>query len=189
MRVFSQRGFVIVVAMTLAFGAPARADVTAASVGLNRCTIVAVMMDVTVDSATAHPGDFFRFQTVNAVTKGAKIIIPARTQGYGVVAVAAPAGRGGRPGSLVLEPRYLEMPGGRLGVVLDHNASDLQSSGVTGNVPGYLGAIPIPGMGVAIGAFNYFHHGKDIAVKKGALFSVFPSDDPEVARCQSNPGA
>ncbi|MDP9111932.1 MAG: hypothetical protein M3M96_09905 [Candidatus Eremiobacteraeota bacterium] len=167
--------------------APARADVSAASIGLDRCTVVAVMMADTVDSATAHPGGFFRFQTVNAVTKGSRIIIPARTAGYGVVAVAAPAGRGGRPGSLVLEPRYLEMPGGRLGVVLDHNTSDLQSNGVSGNVPGYLGAIPLPGMGVAIGAFNYFHHGKDIAVKKGALFSIFPSDDPDVARCQDDP--
>lgn len=189
MRVFSRRGFAIGTMTLVAFIAPARADVTAASVGLDRCTVVAVMMSATVDSATAHPGDFFRFQTVNAVTKASKIIIPARTPGYGVVAVAAPAGRGGRPGSLVLEPRYLEMPDGRLGVVLDHNTGDLQSRGASGNVPGYLGAIPIPGMGVAIGAFNYFHHGKDIAVKKGALFSVFPSDDPEVAHCQDDPSA
>lgn len=176
----------IVALLTLA---PVRADVSASSIGIDRCTVVAVMMSATVDSATAHPGGFFRFQTVNAVTKDSRIIIPARTPGYGVVAVAAAAGRGGRPGSLVLEPRYLEMPGGRLGVVLDHNTGDLQSSGATGNVPGYLGAIPLPGMGVAIGAFNYFHHGKDIAVKKGALFSIFPSDDPEVARCQDDPNS
>lgn len=189
MRDFFRRVFSIGAVTLIAVAAPARADVTAASMGLDRCTVIAVMMSTTVDSATAHPGDFFRFETVNAVTKGTRIIIPARTHGFGVVAVAAPAGRAGRPGSLVLEPRYLEMPAGRLGVVLDHNTSDLQSNGVSGNVPGYLGAIPLPGMGVAIGAFNYFHHGKDIAVKKGALFSVFPSDDPEVALCQDDPGA
>lgn len=141
-----------------------------------------------VDSSDAQPGDFFRFETINAVTVGNKIVIPARTVGYGVVAVASPAGRAGRAGTLVLEPRYFILPDGRhLGVVLDHNASDLERAGKSGNMPGYLGAIPVPGLGAAIGAFNYFHHGKDIEVKKGSTFAVFPSDSPTSERCQTNP--
>src|SRR5271166_3169233 len=90
------------------------------------CTIVAVEMLDSVDSSDARPGDFFRFQTVNAVTSGARIIIPARTIGEGDVVIAAPAGRSGRAGTLVLEPRYLILPNGsHLGVVLNHNTADL----------------------------------------------------------------
>jgi hypothetical protein len=156
--------------------------------GLDRCTVVAVVMLDSVDSATAKAGDFFRLQTVDAVTDGSQVVIPARTKGYGVVSIASPAGRAGRPGSLVLEPRYLTLADGkRLGVVLDHNTTDLQKNGASGNMPGYLGAIPIPGMGIAIGAFNYLHHGRDIQVPKGTFFAVFPSDDPSVQKCQEHP--
>jgi hypothetical protein len=145
------------------------------------------MMD-NVDSSSALPGDFFRFQTVNAVTSGKQVVIPARTMGYGVVAVASAAGRSGRAGILVLEPRYLEMPSGEhIGVVLDHNAGDLERSGASGDVPGYLGAIPVPVVGAAIGIFNYFHNGKNIEVKRGTIFPVFPSDQPSVEHCQTHP--
>ena len=145
------------------------------------------MMD-NVDSSTARPGDFFRFETVNAVTAGKKIVIPARTMGYGIVSVASPAGRGGHPGSLLLEPRYLKLPDGtQLGVVLDHDAGELAANGRSGEAPGYLGAIPLPGVGAAIGIFNYFHRGQNILVKRGTVFTIFPSDDPETERCQDKP--
>jgi hypothetical protein len=155
---------------------------------MNPCTVIAVEMMDDINSADARPGDFFRFQTVNAATSGNRIVIPARTMGYGVVAIASAAGRNGRPGTLVLEPRYFDMPdGSRVGVVLDHNASDLQRSGASNGVPGYLGAIPIPGVGAAIGIFNYFHNGKNIEVRRGTVFTIFPSDDPSVEKCQDHP--
>ncbi len=156
--------------------------------GLKPCTVVAVQMIDNVDSSSAQPGDFFRFETVNAVTVAKRIVIPARTIGYGIVAVASSAGRAGRPGTLVLEPRYLDMPGHEhLGVVLDHDASDLEKNGKTGNMPGYLGAIPVPALGAAIGIFNYFHHGQNILVKKGTMFSIFPAEGPQTERCQQDP--
>lgn len=156
--------------------------------GLNPCTVVAVQMLETVDSGDAQPGDFFRFETINAVTAGNKIVIPARTIGFGVVAIASPAGSGGRAGTLVLEPRYLVLPSGEhLGVVLNHNTSNLQRNGDSGNMPGYLGAIPVPGLGAAIGIFNFLHHGRNIEVKKGAEFTIFPSDSPSSERCQQHP--
>lgn len=174
--------------MHLVLAATLLAMVGHAPLDIDPCTVVAVEMMDDVGSADARPGDFFRFQTVNAATSGNRIVIPARTMGYGIVAVASPAGRSGRPGTLVLEPRYLDMPGGdRIGVVLDHNASDLQRSGATGGVPGYLGAIPVPGVGAAIGVFNYFHNGKNIDVKRGTVFTIFPSDDPTVEKCQAHP--
>lgn len=152
--------------------------------GVAECTVVGVQTLDPVESASARPGDFFRFETLNAVTAGTKIVIPSHTLGWGIVSIAAPAGKGGRAGTLVLEARYLELPTGqKLGVVIDHNTS-LEKSGQTNNLPGYLGAIPIPGVGAAIGAFNYFHRGKDITVPKGTMFAIFPSDDPATQKCQ-----
>lgn len=156
--------------------------------GLKECTVVPVEMTDDVDSSKARPGDFFRFETVNSVTQGHKILIPARTMGYGIVTIASPAGKEGHSGSLVLEPRYLVLPSGtKLGVVMDHNVSDLDRSGSTGDAPGYLGAIPVPGVSEAVGIFNYFHHGKNILVKRGTIFMIFPSDDPSTELCQNQP--
>lgn len=171
----------------MAPGVPAGAfeEISLVRQGVDECTVVGVQTLDAVDSATAKPGDFFRFETLNAVTAGNRIVIPAHTLGWGVVSVAAPAGKGGRAGSLVLETRYLELPSGqKLGVVLDHNTASLEKNGQSNNLPGYLGAIPIPGVGVAIGAFNYFHRGKDISVPKGTMFAIFPSDDPATQKCQ-----
>ncbi len=155
---------------------------------IDRCTVVAVQMMESVDSSDARPGDFFRFETVNAVTGGARVVIPARTMGYGVVAVASPAGRDAHPGTLVLEPRYLVLPDGKhLGVVLNHNTDSLVESGPSDSIPGYLGAIPLIGVGAAIGMFNHFRRGKNIVVPRGTVFTLFPSDDPSVERCQDHP--
>jgi len=175
-------------ALMLCFLAIGAAPAPPAAASLDPCTVVAVEMLESVDSAEARPGDFFRFETVNAVTSRAKVVIPARTLGYGVVAVASPAGRQGRPGTLVLEPRYLVLPSGRhVDVVLNHNTDSLEKAGASQMVPGILGAIPVPGVDLAIAGFNYFHHGKNIIVPRGLIFTVFPSDDPAVERCQDRP--
>jgi hypothetical protein len=155
---------------------------------LDPCTVVAVEMMDSVDSSDARPGDFFRFETINAVTDKARVVIPARTMGYGVVAIASPAGRESHAGMLVLEPRYLVMPNGRhIGVVLNHNTDSLEKAGAAQGIPGYLGAVPVPGVGAAIGVFNYFHRGKNVVVPRGLVFTIFPSDDPSVERCQDHP--
>ncbi|HEV3195502.1 MAG TPA: hypothetical protein VGZ06_05145 [Candidatus Cybelea sp.] len=161
----------------------------APAMAADRCTVVAVQMMDSIDSSEARPGDFFRFETVNAVTSGPSVVIPQRTMGYGIVAVASPAGtHDARPGVLVLEPRYLTMPDGkRLGVILNHNTDSLEKAGANDSIPGYLGAIPIPGVGAAIGLFNYFRKGKNIVVRRGTIFTVFPSDDPSVEHCQDHP--
>jgi hypothetical protein len=164
------------------------AAVPASALVLDRCTVVAVQMMESIDSTQARPGDFFRFETVNAVTAGPRVVIPERTMGYGVVAVASPAGGDARPGTLVLEPRYLLMPDGQhLGVVLNHNTDTLEKAGPNDGIPGYLGAIPVPGVGAAIGLFNHFRKGKNIVVPRGTVFTLFPSDDPSVEHCQDHP--
>jgi hypothetical protein len=173
----------------LAFGAAILLlGLTSRPFPLDSCTVIAVQMMDKVDSTDARPGDFFRFETINAVTSGAAVVIPARTMGEGIVAVASPAGRDARPGTLVLEPRYLTLPDGKhLGVVLNHNTNGLTEAGANDGIPAYLGAIPVPGVGAAIGVFNYFRKGKNILVPRGTTFTVFPSDDPSVERCQDHP--
>jgi hypothetical protein len=174
--------------VTCALVAACAHAVPAGAMTIDRCTVVAVQMMESVDSTDARPGDFFRFETVNAVTSGARVVIPARTMGYGVVAVASPAGRNARPGTLVLEPRYLVLPDGKhLGVVLNHNTDSLVKSGANDSIPGYLGAIPVFGVGAAVGVFNYFRKGKNIVVPRGTVFTLFPSDDPSVEGCQDHP--
>ena len=162
---------------------PARAGGSLPSIPA--CTPIAVQTMTSLYSKTAVVGDFFPFQTFNSVTYGNHIVLGPGTKGWGIVTVASPAARGGRAGSLVLEPLYFVLPGGRkMGVVLDHNSSDLEKAGASNNLPGYLGAIPVVGVGAAVGAFDYFHHGKDITVAKGTLFAVFPSNDPAVVKCR-----
>jgi hypothetical protein len=151
------------------------------------CTSVSAETMDAVDSAHAKAGDFFRFRTLQATTDGSKhIVIPSHTVGYGVVSIAIAAGKQGQSGSLLLEPLYLKMPdGSQLGVVLDHGSVELHPGGKSGElIPGYLGLVPLPGLGFAIGAINYFRHGKDITLPKGTPFAVFPENDPQSAFCQ-----
>jgi len=169
----------------IVFAMPAQGRAADPNASLPICTPIAVETLDTVYSKTAIVGDFFRFQTFNSVTYKDRIVLGPGTKGWGIVTVASPAAKGGRAGSLVLEPLYFVLPGGRkMGVVLDHNASDLQKAGESNNLPGYLGAIPVVGVGAVVGAFDYFHHGKDIVVTKGTLFAVFPSNDPLVTKCR-----
>ena len=63
-----------------------------------------------------------------------------------------------------------------------------RACGASNALPGYLGFIPVPGFGIAVDAFNYFRHGKNIVVPKGTLFEIFPSDDPKTAKCQKEDG-
>jgi hypothetical protein len=171
--------------LAAAAATPLQARAAASLPSIPQCTPIAVEMLNTVYSQTALVGDFFQFATFNSVTYGKRIVLGPGTKGVGIVTVASPAAKGGRAGSLVLEPLYFVLPHGqKMGVVLDHNASDLQNAGASNNLPGYLGAIPVVGVGVIVGAFDYFHHGKDITVAKGTLFAVFPSNDPSVVKCR-----
>ncbi|MDQ6929456.1 MAG: hypothetical protein M3126_02150 [Candidatus Eremiobacteraeota bacterium] len=182
---FVATAVVIAAIAVMPHSAMAVEQTSAQTLGVSECMVVVVQTQQDVDSATAKPGQFFRFATINAVTAGANVVIPAKTPGWGVISVASAAGAHGVPGNLLLDPRFLLLSGERkLSVVLDHNASDLGKTGTSGNAPGILGALPVPAMGAAIGAFNYLHHGNNITVRKGTIFAIFPSDSPTTARCQ-----
>lgn len=149
------------------------------------CTQVIIETTRPVKSATAKPGDFFEFKSVGATTYEGKIVIPSGTPGYGVITVAVAAGRG-HGGVLSLEPLYFKLPDGEeIHVVRDRRPNALAAQGSSGQLPGYAGAVPLPGVGAVVGAFNALHKGKDVTIAPGALASVFASDSPETAKCQS----
>jgi hypothetical protein len=149
------------------------------------CTQVIIETVQSVDSGKVKAGDFFKFKSVGAVTFHGKVVIPSGTLGYGVVTLAIPAGRG-HGGALGLEPLYFKLPDGdEVHVVRDRRPNALAAQGASGQLPGYVGAIPVPGWSILVGAFNWFHKGKNVTIAPGALASVFASDSPATAKCQS----
>ena len=149
------------------------------------CTQVIIETTKPVDSKNTKAGDFFQFKSVGATVIQGKIVIPSGTPGYGVVTLAIAAGRG-HGGALGLEPLYFKLADGEeVHVVRDRRPNALAASGSSGQLPGYVGAIPVPGWSIVVGAFNTFHKGKDVTISPGALASVFASDSPETAKCQS----
>jgi hypothetical protein len=149
------------------------------------CTQVIIETTKVVNSARAKAGDFFQFKSVGATIYEGKIVIPSGTPGYGVVTLAIAAGRG-HGGALGLEPLYFKLADGtEIHIVRDRRPNALAATGASGQLPGYVGAIPVPGWSIVVGAFNTFHKGKDVTIAPGALASVFASDSPETAKCQS----
>lgn len=149
------------------------------------CTQVIIETVKPVSSATSKPGDFFQFKSVGAVVIDGKVIIPSGTPGYGVIIAAQSAGRG-HPGSVALWPLYFKMPDGEeIHVIPDRRPNALDGKGASMQLPAYAGAIPLPGVGLVVGAYNSLRKGKDVTIPVGALASVFASDSPETAQCQS----
>jgi hypothetical protein len=150
------------------------------------CTQVIIETTKPIESRTAKPGDFFAFKSIGAVTFQGRIVIPSGTPGFGVVTLAVAAGRG-HGGAIGLEPLYFKFANGdEIHVIRDRRPNALAAQGYNGQLPGYVGAVPIPGVGLVIGAYNALHKGKDVTIAPGALASVFASDSPDTAKCQSN---
>ena len=172
-------------AFMIASAPPVGAAVPTPVPSLPPCTNVIISTVDTVSSAKAKAGDFFRFRSVGAVALHDRIVIPSGTLGYGVVTLAVEAGKG-HGGALGLEPLYFTLPNGaHLHVVRDRRPNALAGQGASGQLPGYLGAIPIPGASLIVGAINSFKKGKDVTIAPGSLASVFASDSPATAQCQS----
>lgn len=149
------------------------------------CTQVIIETVKPVSSATAKPGQFFEFKSIGAVVINGKVMIPSGTHGYGVVIASQSAGRG-HGGAVALWPLYFKMPDGQeVHVVPDRRPNALDGKGASMQLPAYAGAIPLPGVGLVVGAYNALRKGKDITIPVGALASVFASDSPETEKCQS----
>lgn len=149
------------------------------------CTQVIIETIKPVSSATAKAGDFFQFKSVGAVLINGKVVIPSGTPGYGVIIAAQSAGRG-HGGSVAMWPLYFKLADGEeVHVVPDRRPNALDGKGASMQLPSYTSAIPVPGVGLVVGAYNALRKGKDVTIAPGALASVFASDSPETVKCQS----
>jgi hypothetical protein len=148
------------------------------------CIKALVAAQDTIDSARARSGDSFTFVLTENATARDGTQIAAGTVGYGVVANASHAERGGRGGYLALEARFFELDDGKHVPVIIDRVNDQASSvlGASANAPGLLGLIPI--VGYAVGGYDAMHHGKDATIPKGTRIGVYIGDDAAKGTCR-----
>lgn len=151
--------------LVAATGLPARASLTCNAV------IPAAMLS-TVTSASGYSGEVFRFRTTAAAKVDGVTIAPG-TIGYGIVRSAVPASNRARNGIVVLEPRFVVVGRRRIQVTGDPVDASILSHGASIVGQG-AGAIPIPGLGLAV---KEALRGTDITVGPGYVFHVVPLGD------------
>lgn len=149
------------------------------------CSAIPVELSDTLDTATVQTGAIFHFRTIDTIVPIDNVYVPRNATGYGLVVFASPAGAHGKSGSLIIEARYIDVPGrGQYQVSIDSIATASTFNGRTGNVASGVGLIPLPFVGTAVGAFNYLHAGKNAVVAAGTRFVVVPVGNLKTrARC------
>lgn len=155
----------LLVAAILGARAPARA-------GLVCNAVIPATMLSTVTSASGYSGEVFRFTTTQAASFGG-VTIAAGTLGYGIVRSAVPASNRARNGIVVLEPRFLLVGSRVVQITGDPLDASILSHGASIVGEG-AGAIPIPGLGLAV---KEALHGSNITVGPGYRFHVVPLGD------------
>lgn len=175
---------VLVLALTAA--APGSAQTPAAIPTDVRppCMPALVALEDTIDSARSKSGEVFHFRIVDAATAPDGTPVPAGSLGYGVVANAAHAERGGRAGYLALETRFFVLADGKHVSAIVDRANDQASTAVgsSANAPGLLGLIPV--VGYAVGGYDSLHHGKDATIPRGTRVGIFIGDDAALGTCR-----
>ena len=142
------------------------------------CSSIPVELLDDLNSGKVKTGDRFKFRALETVVTGDKTTIHAGTFGFGLVEYVTPAGAHGHPGGFLLEARYFALPHGReYEVTVDALATNELHSGTTHNAPGIANAVPLPFIGLVVGAFNYFHAGGNVDVPAGYRFAVTPVGD------------
>jgi len=147
------------------------------------CVLTTIALESDIDSGQAHADDTFRFVTVEAAQLSDGTAVPPNTPGYGVVAIAHHAERGGLGGYLVLETRFVALADGRHipASIAWANAERAMATGASLNVPGIVGAIPFSGYLLA--PYGYLHHGKDVVIPRGRQIPVLLGDDIATGAC------
>ncbi len=146
------------------------------------CMRAVIAMAQDVDSAYAHSGDSFQFKVVTPTTAPDGKPIPAGTTGFGVVAISQHAERGGRGGYIVIETRFLALPGEHVPVTIDWTTARASATGASRNIPGFVGAIPL--VGYVLGPYGFIHHGKDVTIARDTRIPVLIGDDVAMASCR-----
>ncbi len=140
-----------------------------------------------IDTAKVIPGESFRVQTVEDAHLADGTDVPVGVFGYGVVAIAHHADRGGKGGYVVIETRYLALPDGRhVPATIDwKEAANAVATGNSRNVPGIVGWIPFSGY--VLGPYGFLHHGSDITIQRGSRIEVLLGDETASAACTEPP--
>ena len=138
------------------------------------CTSIPVTLVDTLDSGKVRSGDTFRFRTIDTIVAPGNVTLPRNATGYGIVAYASAAGAHGKGGDLLVEARYIDLGArGHYQVTIDSVAVAANRTGASGNVSAGVGSF-IPYVGTAVGAFNYFHAGRNAVIRAGFRFVVVP---------------
>jgi hypothetical protein len=142
------------------------------------CPVIPVELTDQLDTGRAHTGDVFHFRTIDTIVLPDHVTIRLNATGHGLIAFAEAAGAHGKSGDLIIEARYIDVPGhGQYQVTIDSVATSAVLNGKSGNAASGLSIVPLPFVGTAVGAFNYIHAGKNAVVNPGTRFSVVPVGD------------
>lgn len=144
------------------------------------CDVAPVELLTQVDSAYSPVGEPFTFRVTASVPASSSVpAIASGTLGYGVVALSKHAARKGSPGMILIEARFVRQPDGT--VVPATIERETLTLGATRDAPSVLGLIPHAG--IALGAYDFLHHGKDATIPKGTSFMVVLGDELALGAC------
>jgi hypothetical protein len=172
-----------IAALTLAFASPARGQVRPGPTA-PPCVRATIALVDPIDSANANPGDSFRFRIVDASAAPDGVAIPQGALGYGIVAAASHAKRGGIGGFVAIEPRFIALDNGTHVPVIADRLYDTSSArtGSSRNLPGVFGAVPFAGY--LLGPYGFLHHGSDVTIPAGTRLPVLVGDQLALAACR-----
>jgi hypothetical protein len=150
------------------------------------CETIGVVLVDSVDSARAKAGDAFRFRTAADTPATANHpAVPAGTVGYGLVMGAHHSQRGGRPGHLIVDARFLVLADGTRipATLIPRSRFDAPvMDGAPADAPGYIGFIPFAS--VMTGAYNTLHYGREVVFASGTPFKVLIGDELAFGKCR-----
>jgi hypothetical protein len=149
------------------------------------CPMISATLDATIDTKKVRAGDLFSFTTVASATSDAGPI-PLGSHGVGVIQTMNHSRSQGLTGYLVLEARYVELPGGAHVPVAFVPAGDGKAQAFVragSSDAGILTVLPYY-IGTAAGIYDAFHHGKDAAVVRGTDMPLVVGDGYYTGACR-----
>jgi hypothetical protein len=158
------------------------------STHLPPCIVADAELVSKLDSRYVRSGDSFVFKIIAKVPASNTVPeIPAGSKGFGVVSFAQHAGPNGQAGRIVFEPRFVRLAGDvHVPALADPHLEDEFATGASRNAPD-IGVVPV--LGIAVGAYNVLHRGKEIVVPAGTPLRVVLGDDLALKRCVDPPAS
>jgi len=148
------------------------------------CRVVDASLAANLDSKTARNGQVFHFTaTPSDGQQGA--------EGLGVVDFVRGAGRGGKPGQIGVETRFLRLADGThlSAMIVPDKGAPAVFNGKSHNAPSFLGALGLAkGSGFhlasgVVGIYNFVHSGGQAVVPAGTRLRIVLGDDYLTGGC------